>query len=178
MGKLSKLIFGSLLAGAAAAGVYYYLDQTSKESVCDADDPDEVPAAPLDPENVKKAAERAYTTIRRGTQETVTRVRDAFTAKAEELEEEINDTVQDFLEKEETSAPEEAPAEEAAEAEMPEEAEEAEEADEAEAAEEAEEADESEEAEEAEDTEETDTAEEAAPDETEEFFDDREESDN
>lgn len=163
MGKLSKLIFGSLLAGAAAAGVYYYLDQTSKESVCDADDPDEVPAAPLDPENVKKAAERAYTTIRRGTQETVTRVRDAFTAKAEELEEEINDTVQDFLEEEETSAPEEAPAEEAAEAEMPEEAEEA---------------DESEEAEEAEDTEETDTAEEAAPDETEEFFDDREESDN
>ena len=175
MGKLSKLIFGSLLAGAAAAGVYYYLDQTSKESVCDADDPDEVPAAPLDPENVKKAAERAYTTIRRGTQETVTKVRDAFTAKADELEDEISETVKEFLDEVEATAPAEEPAEEAAEAEMPEEAEEAEEADEAEASEEAEEAEESEEAE---DTEETDTAEEAAPDETEEFFDDREESDN
>ena len=38
MGKLSRLIFGTALAGITAATVYYYLDETTPDAVTDAED--------------------------------------------------------------------------------------------------------------------------------------------
>ncbi len=83
MGKLSKLIFGGALAGLTAATVYFYLDETMKESVCDADDPE---AAPADnTEALKRAAGRTYTMIKDGTDEAFVRVREAIGPKGNEV---------------------------------------------------------------------------------------------
>ena len=82
MSAFGKALFGAALIGAAAAGVYYYLEKTSRES---AEEGEENGGA-FDPENVKKAANRAYTTIKHGTDETWSKVKDAITPKADETD--------------------------------------------------------------------------------------------
>ena len=42
MSKLGRLLFGATVLGVAAATVYYYLEETSKDSFCDIDDDDEI----------------------------------------------------------------------------------------------------------------------------------------
>ena len=38
MSRLGRLFFGCTVLGVAAATVYYYLEENSKDSVCDVDD--------------------------------------------------------------------------------------------------------------------------------------------
>ena len=150
MGKLSKLILGSALAGLTAATVYFYLDETMKESVCDADDPEG--DAPDNTEALKRAASRTYTMIKDGTDEAFVRVREAIGPKGNEVMDVAVDTaskvksvfsdtagkVRDILQEEEDLTPEEAEAVEEAVAEEAEATIAAEEAEAAEAMEEAE----------------------------------------
>ena len=42
MSRLGRLFFGATVLGVAAATVYYYLEETSKDSYCDIDDDDEL----------------------------------------------------------------------------------------------------------------------------------------
>ena len=82
MSAFGKALFGAALIGAAAAGVYYYLEKTSRES---AEEGEENGGA-FDPENVKKAANRAYTTIKHGTDQTWSKVKDAITPRNDEAD--------------------------------------------------------------------------------------------
>ena len=84
MGKLGKFLVGCSVIGAAAAGVYYYLEKTSGKASADADSQTER-TSPIDVEAVKEAADRAYTTIRHGTDETIAKVKEAIGPKGEEV---------------------------------------------------------------------------------------------
>ena len=109
MSAFGKALFGAALIGAAAAGVYYYLEKTSRES---AEEGEENGGA-FDPENVKKAANRAYTTIKHGTEQTWTKVKDAITPRNDEADDDEDIDIEVEGNEDETSAetvPEEAAA--------------------------------------------------------------------
>ena len=99
MGKISKLIFGTALVGAAAYGLYSYLTKVEEdEDYMDSD----LEGAPSDEEaedeedfeeddfdvtaeTIKQAANRAYTTIQHGSQQAVDRMKEAVGPKGEEV---------------------------------------------------------------------------------------------
>ena len=105
MGKISKLIFGTALVGAAAYGLYSYLTKVEEdEDYMDSDleDIEKLEGAPSDEEaeaeedfeeddfdvtaeTIKQAANRAYTTIQHGSQQAVDRMREAVGPKGEEV---------------------------------------------------------------------------------------------
>lgn len=66
--SIVKFLLNTAIAGAVAGGVYYYLDQNARKNAAMAEDPEESPRA-LDRENIKDAADRAYTSIVHGTEE-------------------------------------------------------------------------------------------------------------
>ena len=74
MSRFGKFVAGIAVIGAAAAGVYYYLDQKSRKTQTAGNGDDENETA----DSIKNAADRAYTTIKHGTDETVNKVREAF----------------------------------------------------------------------------------------------------
>lgn len=109
MSAFGKALFGAALIGAAAAGVYYYLEKTSRES---AEEGEENGGA-FDPENVKKAANRAYTTIKHGTDQTWSKVKDAITPRNDEADDDEDIDIEVEGNEDETAAekvPEEAAA--------------------------------------------------------------------
>lgn len=105
MGKISKLIFGTALVGAAAYGLYSYLTKVEEdEDYMDSDleDIEKLEGAPYDEEaeaeedfeeddfdvtaeTIKQAANRAYTTIQHGSQQAVDRMKEAVGPKGEEV---------------------------------------------------------------------------------------------
>ena len=105
MGKISKLIFGTALVGAAAYGLYSYLTKVEEdEDYMDSDleDIEKLEGAPSDEEaeaeedfeeddfdvtaeTIKQAANRAYTTIQHGSQQAVDRMKEAVGPKGEEV---------------------------------------------------------------------------------------------
>lgn len=105
MGKISKLIFGTALVGAAAYGLYSYLTKMEEdEDYVDSDleDIEKLEGAPSDEEaeaeedfeeddfdvtaeTIKQAANRAYTTIQHGSQQAVDRMKEAVGPKGEEV---------------------------------------------------------------------------------------------
>ena len=104
MGKISKLIFGTALVGAAAYGLYSYLTKVEDEDCMDSDleDIEKLEGAPSDgeaeaeedfeeddfdvtAETIKQAANRAYTTIQHGSQQAVDRMKEAVGPKGEEV---------------------------------------------------------------------------------------------
>lgn len=105
MGKISKLIFGTALVGAAVYGVYSYLTKVEEdEDYVDSDleDIEKLEGAPSDEEaedeedfeeddfdvtaeTIKQAANRAYTTIQHGSQQAVDRMKEAVGPKGEEV---------------------------------------------------------------------------------------------
>ena len=105
MGKISKLIFGTALVGAAAYGLYSYLTKVEEdEDYMDSDleDIEKLEGAPSDEEaeaeedfeeddfdvtaeTIKQAANRAYTTIQHGSQQAVGRMKEAVGPKGEEV---------------------------------------------------------------------------------------------
>lgn len=105
MGKISKLIFGTALVGAAVYGVYSYLTKVEEdEDYADSDleDIEKLEGAPSDEEaeaeedfeeddfdvtaeTIKQAANRAYTTIQHGSQQAVDRMKEAVGPKGEEV---------------------------------------------------------------------------------------------
>lgn len=105
MGKISKLIFGTALVGAAVYGVYSYLTKVEEdEDYMDSDleDIEKLEGAPSDEEaeaeedfeeddfdvtaeTIKQAANRAYTTIQHGSQQAVDRMKEAVGPKGEEV---------------------------------------------------------------------------------------------
>ena len=105
MGKISKLIFGTALVGAAAYGLYSYLTKVEEdEDYVDSDleDIEKLEGAPSDEEaedegdfeeddfdvtaeTIKQAANRAYTTIQHGSQQAVDRMKEAVGPKGEEV---------------------------------------------------------------------------------------------
>lgn len=105
MGKISKLIFGTALVGAAVYGLYSYLTKVEEdEDYMDSDleDIEKLEGAPSDEEaeaeedfeeddfdvtaeTIKQAANRAYTTIQHGSQQAVDRMKEAVGPKGEEV---------------------------------------------------------------------------------------------
>lgn len=105
MGKISKLIFGTALVGAAAYGLYSYLTKVEEEEDymdSDLEDIEKLEGAPSDEETeaeedfeeddfdvtaetIKQAANRAYTTIQHGSQQAVDRMKEAVGPKGEEV---------------------------------------------------------------------------------------------
>ena len=105
MGKISKLIFGTALVGAAAYGLYSYLTKVEEdEDYMDSDleDIEKLEGASSDEEaeaeedfeeddfdvtaeTIKQAANRAYTTIQHGSQQAVDRMKEAVGPKGEEV---------------------------------------------------------------------------------------------
>ena len=83
-----KLLAGFVVAGAVAAGVYYYLDKDSRKSgktsngedITDAEEARDETA-----DKVKDAATRAYTTIRQTTEDTVSKVKEAIGPNGEKI---------------------------------------------------------------------------------------------
>jgi|GEM_PF-1944396 len=90
MGRLTRLLLGAGFAGAVAAGVYYYLDQTAKEAEKEHPEDKDGNKA-LAPENVKRAADRAYTTIKHSTDEAYTKVKEAIGPKGSQVLDEVSD---------------------------------------------------------------------------------------
>lgn len=83
-----KILAGFAVAGAVAAGVYYYLDKDSrkgekKENGEDITNDEE--AKDESAEKVKDAVDRAYTTIRQTTEDTVTKVKEAIGPNGEKI---------------------------------------------------------------------------------------------
>lgn len=105
MGKISKLIFGTALVGAAAYGLYSYLTKVEEDKDymdSDLEDIEKLEGAPSDEEaedeedfeeddfdvtaeTIKQAANRAYTTIQHGSQQAVDRMKEAVGSKGEEV---------------------------------------------------------------------------------------------
>lgn len=102
MGKISKLIFGTALVGAAAYGLYSYLTKVEEDEDSDLEDIEKLEGAPSDEEaeaeedfeeddfdvtaeTIKQAANRAYTTIQHGSQQAVDRMKEAVGPKGEEV---------------------------------------------------------------------------------------------
>lgn len=105
MGKISKLIFGTALVGAAVYGVYSYLTKVEEDedyTDSDLEDIEKLEGAPSDEEaeaeedfeeddfdvtaeTIKQAANRAYTTIQHGSQQAVDRMKEAVGPKGEEV---------------------------------------------------------------------------------------------
>ena len=105
MGKISKLIFGTALVGAAAYGLYSYLTKVEEDedyTDSDLEDIEKLEGAPSDEEaeaeedfeeddfdvtaeTIKQAANRAYTTIQHGSQQAVDRMKEAVGPKGEEV---------------------------------------------------------------------------------------------
>lgn len=105
MGKISKLIFGTALVGAAAYGLYSYLTKMEEDedyTDSDLEDIEKLEGAPSDEEaeaeedfeeddfdvtaeTIKQAANRAYTTIQHGSQQAVDRMKEAVGPKGEEV---------------------------------------------------------------------------------------------
>ena len=118
MSKLGRLLLGSTILGVAAATVYYYLEETSKDSICDADedifsdeyeeDEDEAVTRSIEEEiaqdeakkadyeetaaRVKAAASRTYTTIKEGSSEAYTRIKEAIGPRGETVLEVVGET--------------------------------------------------------------------------------------
>lgn len=82
--SIVKFLLNTAIAGAVAGGVYYYLDQNAKRNAANADDPDEAPGA-LDKENIKDAADRAYTSIVHGTEEVTESIKQAVGPQGEQI---------------------------------------------------------------------------------------------
>lgn len=112
MSAFGKALFGAALIGAAAAGVYYYLEKTSRESAVEGEEN----GGAFDPENVKKAANRAYTTIKHGTDETWSKVKDAITSRTDVADDDADIDIEVEETGDETAA--EKVSEEAADAEV------------------------------------------------------------
>ena len=78
MFKLGKFLFGLAVAGAAAATVYNYLDEKSREDVDEFEDDQADDAEDLEEddtaERIKSAANRTYTTIKTGSADAMAKV--------------------------------------------------------------------------------------------------------
>lgn len=88
--SLAKFLVNTVIIGAVAGGVYHYLDQNAKSNAANAEDPETAPTA-LDPENIKDAANRAYTTIQHGTEEAAGNFKKAIGPQGEELLNNVQD---------------------------------------------------------------------------------------
>lgn len=88
--SLAKFLVNTVIIGAVAGGVYHYLDQNAKANAANAEDPDLAPTA-LDPENIKDAANRAYTTIQHGTEEAAGNFKKAIGPQGEEILNNVTD---------------------------------------------------------------------------------------
>lgn len=85
-----KILLNTALVTAVASGVYYYLDQNSRRNAEAAEDPNEAPG-PLDRENIKDAADRAYTSIRHGTDEVAQSIRRSVGPQGEEILDDVTE---------------------------------------------------------------------------------------
>lgn len=88
--SLVKFLLNTAIVGAVAGGVYYYLDQNAKANAASAEDPDLAPTA-LDPENIKDAADRAYTSIQHGTEQVTESIRKAVGPQGEQVINDVTD---------------------------------------------------------------------------------------
>lgn len=88
--SLAKFLVNTVIIGAVAGGVYHYLDQNAKSNAANAEDPDMAPTA-LDPENIKDAANRAYTTIQHGTEEAAGNFKKAIGPQGEQILNDVQD---------------------------------------------------------------------------------------
>lgn len=83
-----KILLNTAIVTAVASGVYYYLDQNSRRNAETAEDPDDAPG-PLDRENIKDAADRAYTSIRHSTDEAYATIRKSVGPQGEEIMDDV-----------------------------------------------------------------------------------------
>lgn len=88
--SIVKFLLNTAIAGAVAGGVYYYLDQNAKRNAAVAEDPDLAPGA-LDSENIKDAADRAYTTIVHGTEEVTASIKRSVGPQGEAIISNVQD---------------------------------------------------------------------------------------
>lgn len=88
--SLAKFLLNTVIVGAVAGGVYHYLDQNARSNAANAADPEQAPGA-LDPENIKDAANRAYTTIQHGTEDAMTNIKKAIGPQGEEILDNVSD---------------------------------------------------------------------------------------
>ena len=98
MFRLGRLLFGIAVAGAAAATVYNYLDQSNKETDDEFNDdfPEEGGAEPANEEDYtekfKTAATRTYTTIKESSADAMAKVKEAIGPKGEEVLDVVGET--------------------------------------------------------------------------------------
>ena len=98
MFRLGRLLFGIAVAGAAAASVYNYLDQSNKETDDEFNDdfPEEGGAEPANEEDYtekfKTAATRTYTTIKESSADAMAKVKEAIGPKGEEVLDVVGET--------------------------------------------------------------------------------------
>ena len=90
MSKLGGLLFGAAVMAGVAAGVYYYLDKQDRKGSAGADETDDEFITDEEEEEdavdaIRDAADRAYATIKHGTDETISKVREAVGPKGEEI---------------------------------------------------------------------------------------------
>ena len=93
MFKLGKLLFGLAVAGATAATVYNYLDESGKKDDSAKNElPEETPEEEDPAEKLKEAANRTYTTIKEGSADAMAKVREAIGPKGEEVLDVVGET--------------------------------------------------------------------------------------
>lgn len=98
MFRLGRLLFGIAVAGAAAATVYNYLDQSNRETDDEFNDdfPEEGGADASDEEDYtekfKTAATRTYTTIKESSADAMAKVKEAIGPKGEEVLDVVGET--------------------------------------------------------------------------------------
>lgn len=85
-----KILLNTAIVTAVASGVYYYLDQNARRNAESAEDPEAAPHA-LDSENIKDAADRAYTTIKHGTDEVAENIKKSVGPQGEEIIDEVTE---------------------------------------------------------------------------------------
>lgn len=88
--SIVKFLVNTAIVGAIAGGVYYYLDQNARRNAADAEDPDEAPRT-FDKENIKDAADRAYTTIAHGTEEAAATIKRTVGPQGEQILSDVQD---------------------------------------------------------------------------------------
>ena len=86
MGKLGNFVIGCIIAGAAAGGVYHYLETIAQ------DQPGKDEAGKEEYSEARKFAERTYTTVKTGAEEVYGSFKDKIGPKGEEFLNVANET--------------------------------------------------------------------------------------
>ena len=88
MGKFGRLLLSSAVLGITAATAYYYMEESAKAKK----EAGEGAAEPDTTEMLKTAANRTYTTIKNGTAEAYSKVKEAIGPQGEEVLDVVEET--------------------------------------------------------------------------------------